>query len=320
MELDPNFALAHSELADCYALLNWFIGPAPAEAWQRAGIRHQGGGIESELAEAHASLGFVRLHYDRDWADAERELRKAILLRPTNRVAHRWYAYSLSAMGRHDEAVVEIERARDISPQSAVIARLWLMCSFWRDDTTKRSRSVSGRSIWIRVQWLRIRSCGGPMKGRHTEALATFEQERSLPAIRRRHAQSWRTFLAVGVMTKRAKCWKEFWRGGRRWVTAYEIAIIYAWLGDNINALRWLCKLEKDTPSDSLSCVLTRIWNPSDPILTSETCCAAPTKRSPNCLSLSPCCCSKTRSIFSLANRAHPARGDCSWTPLHPLA
>src|SRR5258705_8887737 len=78
--------------------------------------------VDPELAEAHASLGFVRLHYDRDWDDAERELRKAIQLRPSNQVAHRWYAYSLSAMGRHKEACAEIERAREISPQSPVIA------------------------------------------------------------------------------------------------------------------------------------------------------------------------------------------------------
>src|SRR6185503_11982040 len=121
--LDPDFALAHSELADCFALLNWFVEPPPPEAWQRAKeSATRAVQADPDLAEGHASLGFIRLHYDRDWADAERELRKAILLRPTNQVAHRWYAYSLSAMVRHDEAVVEIERARDISPQSAVIA------------------------------------------------------------------------------------------------------------------------------------------------------------------------------------------------------
>ena len=36
---------------------------------------------DPDLAEAHASLGFVRLHYDRDWIAAERELRRAIQLK-----------------------------------------------------------------------------------------------------------------------------------------------------------------------------------------------------------------------------------------------
>src|SRR4029079_7648610 len=123
VELAPDSAIAHAELADCYSLLNWYIEPPPPEAWERA-KRAALRAVEADpqLAEAHAALGFVRLHYDRDWKDAERELRKAIQLKPRNQVAHRWYAYSLSAMGRHDEAFAEMERARQISPQSAVIA------------------------------------------------------------------------------------------------------------------------------------------------------------------------------------------------------
>src|SRR5689334_16442334 len=123
VELDPEFGIAHAELADCYALLNWYVEPPPAEAWERAKeSAMRAVDADPNLPEAHASLGFVRLHFDRDWIDAERELRKAIQLKTSNQVAHRWYAYSLSAMGRHDEAYAEIERARQISPQSAVIA------------------------------------------------------------------------------------------------------------------------------------------------------------------------------------------------------
>ncbi len=123
VELDPEYAIAYAELADCHALLNWYVEPPPPGAWERAKqCALRAVEADPQLAEAHASLGFVRLHYDRDWIDAERELRKAIQLRASYQVAHRWYAYSLSAMGRHDEAYAEIERARQISPQSAVIA------------------------------------------------------------------------------------------------------------------------------------------------------------------------------------------------------
>ncbi len=63
VNLDGDFALAHAELADCYALLNWFIEPPPPEAWQRAkASATRAVEADPELAEAHASLGFVRLH------------------------------------------------------------------------------------------------------------------------------------------------------------------------------------------------------------------------------------------------------------------
>ncbi len=251
MELDPDFALAHSELADCYALLNWFIEPPPAEAWQRAkDSATRAVAADPGLAEAHASLGFVRLHYDRDWADAERELRKAILLKPTNQVAHRWYAYSLSAMGRHDEAVVEIERARDISPQSAVIAtavaNVLFLAGRYDEAITQCLKAldldrgaVAAHTI---LRWAYEKT------GRHNEALATFEQERSFagdtPTTRAKLAH---VLAAVGRHDEAREMLEGILaRRQEEWVTAYEIAIIYAWLGDNINALRWLSQAERE--------------------------------------------------------------------------
>jgi tetratricopeptide (TPR) repeat protein len=251
VDLDPDFALAHSELADCFALLNWFVEPPPPEAWQRAKeSATRAVQADPDLAEAHASLGFIRLHYDRDWADAERELRKAILLRPTNQVAHRWYAYSLSAMGRHDEAVVEIERARDISPQSAVIAtavaNVLFLAGRYDDAIAQCLKSldldpgaVAAHTI---LRWAYEK------KGMHDEALATFEQERSFagdtPTTRAKLAH---VLAAVGRHDEaRAMLEEILSRRQDEWVTAYEIAIIYAWLGDNINALRWLSQAERE--------------------------------------------------------------------------
>ena len=68
VELDPGFALAYAEMADCYSLLNWYVEPPPAGSWDLA-KQAALNAVEAdpELAEAHASLGFVRLHHDRDW-------------------------------------------------------------------------------------------------------------------------------------------------------------------------------------------------------------------------------------------------------------
>jgi tetratricopeptide (TPR) repeat protein len=237
VELDPEFALAHSELADCYALLNWYIEPPPVEAWQSAkdsALR----AVESDpgLAEAHASLGFVRLHFDRDWADAERELRKAIKLKPSNQVAHRWYAYSLSAMGRHDEAYAEIQKAREISPQSPVIATavanvLFLAGRF--DDSIRQCHqaleldpgAVSAHTV---LRW------SYELKGMPNEALATYEQERSFAGdTPTTHAKRAHVLAAVGKHDEARVIIQELLeRRAERWVTAYEIAIIYCWLGD----------------------------------------------------------------------------------------
>jgi len=251
VELDPEFAIAHSELADCYALLNWYVEPPPPGAWERAkesALR----AVEADpnLPEAHASLGFVRLHYDRDWIDAERELRKAIQLKPSNQVAHRWYAYSLSAMGRHDEAYAEIERARQISPQSAVIATavanvLFLAGKF--DEAVGQAKksldldpgAVAAHTI---LRW------GYELKGMHSETMAAFEQERSFAGdTPTTHAKRAHVLAAIGKKEEARAILEEIIaKRHQNWVTAYEIAIIYTWLGDFDNAFRWLAQAERE--------------------------------------------------------------------------
>jgi tetratricopeptide (TPR) repeat protein len=251
VELDPEFAIAHSELADCYSLLNWYVEPPPAGAWERAKqCALRAVEADPDLAEAHASLGFVRLHYDRDWMQAERELRKAIELKTSNQVAHRWYAYSLSAMGRHDEAYAEIERARQISPQSAVIATavanvLFLAGKF--DEAVaqaKKSLELDAGAVAAHT----ILRWAYELKGMHNEAMAAFEQERSFAGdTPTTHAKRAHVLAATGKRDEARSILNEIIaKRNQNWVTAYEIAIIYTWLGDLDNAFRWLAQAERE--------------------------------------------------------------------------
>lgn len=251
VELDSEYAIAHAELADCYALLNWYVEPPPAGAWERAkesALRAVK--ADPDLAEAHASLGFVRLHYDRDWVDAERELRKAIQLKGSNQVAHRWYAYSLSAMGRHDEAYAEIERARQITPQSAVIATavanvLFLAGKF--DEAVvqcKKSLELDPGAMAAHT----ILRWAYELKGMHSEALGAFEQERSFAGdTPTTHAKRAHVLAAVGKRDEARAILEEIIaKRNQNWVTAYEIAIIYTLLDDFDSAFRWLAQAERE--------------------------------------------------------------------------
>ncbi len=231
--------------------MNWYVEPAPADAWERA-KESALAAVEADpqLAEAHASLGFVKLHYDRDWISAERELRKAIQLKPGNQVAHRWYAYSLSAMGRHDEAYAEIERARQISPQSAVIATavanvLFLAGKF--DDCITQCRkaleldagAVAAHTV---LRW------AYELKGMHNEVMAAFEQERSFAGdTPTTHAKRAHVLAAIGKHEEAKTILEEIIsKRNQQWVTAYEIAITYTLINDFENAFRWLKQAERE--------------------------------------------------------------------------
>jgi serine/threonine-protein kinase len=76
--------------------------------------------LDSELAEAHAILGFISLTYDWDWPAAERRFKRAIELNPNCAEAHYPYSNYLSALGRPDEAVAEAKRALDLDPLSGI--------------------------------------------------------------------------------------------------------------------------------------------------------------------------------------------------------
>jgi len=77
--------------------------------------------LDETLAEAHTSLGNVRLFYDWDWLKTAQEFKRAIELNPNSADAHDGYANYLVAMGRHEESLAESKRATELDPLSLVI-------------------------------------------------------------------------------------------------------------------------------------------------------------------------------------------------------
>ena len=123
IDKDPNYARAYAGLADSYALLCGYDSSVPADAVMpkaRAAAVHA---IELDpgLAEGHTALAVIAQNYDWDWQTAEREYRRAIELTPNYATAHHWYGEFLALQGRFDDALREIERARQLDPLSLII-------------------------------------------------------------------------------------------------------------------------------------------------------------------------------------------------------
>jgi len=122
---DPLYADAYAGLADAYGLL----GSLPSTAITRTEAMEKARAaatraiqLDPDLAEAHTSLAFVLMHYDWKFAEAQKEFQIALRLNPNYATAHQWYAYDLMAMGRPDEGLDEIQRAKQIDPLSLIIA------------------------------------------------------------------------------------------------------------------------------------------------------------------------------------------------------
>jgi TolB-like protein/DNA-binding winged helix-turn-helix (wHTH) protein/Tfp pilus assembly protein PilF len=124
VRIDPTYAPAQASLAMSYLMLSNLGGGFPSEVMPRAKTAAQRAiALDEELAEAHVALGAILLAYDWDWAGAEREVRRAISLNPSDADAHQGLANYLAAVGRVDEAVAEIRRARELDPFSFYINR-----------------------------------------------------------------------------------------------------------------------------------------------------------------------------------------------------
>lgn len=77
--------------------------------------------LDETLAEAHTSLGAIKHLYEWDWAGAEREFQRALDLNRNYATAHQWYAEYLRMMGRHEESLRQMQRARELDPLSPII-------------------------------------------------------------------------------------------------------------------------------------------------------------------------------------------------------
>src|SRR5260370_40283666 len=106
-------------MADYYNWLGVF-GIRPFAECSAAAKDAAGKAVELDptSAEAYSALGFATVCHDFDWAVAEGQHRRAIEINPNYATGHHWYGFHLSMVGRFDEALREMFRARELDPLS----------------------------------------------------------------------------------------------------------------------------------------------------------------------------------------------------------
>jgi serine/threonine protein kinase/Tfp pilus assembly protein PilF len=122
LEKDPNYALAHAGLADYYSVLPFYTNARPDDVFPKAkeavGKALQ---LDNSLSEAHGTRAYILTYYDWNWSAAELEFQQAVALNPNDATLRHRYSRYLSSLGRIDEALAEIERARLLDPTDLVI-------------------------------------------------------------------------------------------------------------------------------------------------------------------------------------------------------
>ncbi|MGH9848074.1 MAG: tetratricopeptide repeat protein, partial [Blastocatellia bacterium] len=241
---DKAFALAYAGLANCHALLNIYEVPPPPDAYARARENAlKALALDETLAEAHATLGYVKFYHDRDRTGGELEIRRAIELNPSYATAHQWLGIFLSAMGRHDEALAEIKVAEQLDPRSAIIKSAAGMLHYYArrdDEALELTRHALELDPGL-VPGHRVSRWIFQTRRQYDEAMAAYVKEKSFsgaadqewPAILAQVEASGNRLDAARAAVKRD--------GG---FLCYEVAVAFAALPDADPALAWLAKSE----------------------------------------------------------------------------
>ncbi len=244
---DPGYALAYSALADVYSVLP-FYGGNPAEDFPRSSVAaREALRLDPTLAHPHAILGSIEMEYEWDFAGGEAEFKKAFALDPNDATAHQWFAESLGMIGgREQEALSEIDLAHLLDPTSLIIRRVKgsvYVAARRYDDAIAVCRQLLaenptynlahdclayaywGKRMYPQVmeQWTAYYSHSGDRE----EAEFGNSVERGF------RSAGWRGALTEGIKTLQNQ------RQSRH-ASSYEIARLYADLGDKENAFEWL--------------------------------------------------------------------------------
>ncbi len=242
---DENYALAYSGLADYY---NWLgiIGVLPPKECFTPAIAAASKAVEidDELSEGHASLGFSLHAGSFDWASAEKHLLKALNLNPNNANAYVWYSIVLYTEGRFNEGLHCARRSIELDPLTPFnghnlgwglyFARRYEEAVVqYREVTAKFPTYSFGHFGLSKI----LRKVGDTKAAIHENALAV---ELGGDSIFLRLADA-ECYAADGQPEVARNIVSHISNGGsERYVSSYQLALTYCYIGDKEKAIEHL--------------------------------------------------------------------------------
>jgi serine/threonine-protein kinase len=246
---DPNYGLAYSGLAYYYILQDdWYLAPneSASRAKAAAGKALE---IDDANADAHLALAMESHWYEWDWAAADREFKRALALSPKNGDAYGLYAWYLAAMGRKDEAIATAAEGQRVDPLSllgnfgpgsiSVFTRQWGLAT----------QQLRGAIDLDATYWLDHIFLGRAyeQQDKLPDAFAAFENALKLDQD---HAEIWSALgHAYAVSGNQAEAQKVLHRlqdpRALSYVAPYNVAIVYAGLGNRDQTFAWLDRAYK---------------------------------------------------------------------------
>jgi serine/threonine protein kinase/tetratricopeptide (TPR) repeat protein len=252
---DPGYALAYSGLADAYSELPT-LGGAPSEYYPKGNAAARKAlELDPTLARPHAVLGAAEMEYEWDFAGGEAEYKKALELDPSDATAHAWYVWDIGKIGgREQEAFTEVNRAHQLDPLSPFRENVGFVHIWARqyDDAILECKKVANEDPTIAYTHVCLAQAYWA-KHMYPQVVGEWKVYGQLSSDRRESdfasamEQGFRSGGWKGALTKGIEARQTQRKTG--YASAYQIAILYADLGDKNKAFQWLntAYQERDT-------------------------------------------------------------------------
>lgn len=244
---DPDFAEAYVGLANAYLLLREYSTMPEAEAYAKAEqAARRALALNDKLSGAHAALGFINMFWHWDARGARSEFERAIALDPGSAMTHHWYATSLLAMHDFPAALAEIERARQLDPQSDPILAdrgLILFHNGQRQNAVQGLMELEASNptflsphLYLANIYLVEGDDRGYLAESRTAAQLLHDDKLTQLADAAQHGFA--TGARRGMLEAMLAMQQRWYAQGDE--SAFELARTYAWLGNKGEALRYL--------------------------------------------------------------------------------
>jgi TolB-like protein/DNA-binding winged helix-turn-helix (wHTH) protein/Tfp pilus assembly protein PilF len=252
-EKEPRYALAFAGLADCYSIIgSAIIGDVPSQevASKARNAALKALELDPSLAEAQTSLATVRFNYDWDWNAASTGFQRSIELNPGYATAYQRYSLYLMAMGRIQESLLQMNRARDLDPLS-ISANFSLGWRLYMARQYDQAIEQLRNTLEMDPDFALPRTVLGQAyehKGAYAQAISELQKAVSIshssPAMLGALGHA---FATAGNKPEAEKILVQMNKSSKtRYVSPFYVAMVYAGLQEDDNALAWLEKAYND--------------------------------------------------------------------------
>jgi adenylate cyclase len=128
IDLDPNFALAHTGFGDGILMAAFYGFLRPSEVVHRAKqAAEKALELDPELCEPYSTLGCYYTCFEWNWKEAEKNFLKSLEINPSYPQAHYWYSnlYLAWVTGNFFRAETHVRMAIELEPHSALCYALY---------------------------------------------------------------------------------------------------------------------------------------------------------------------------------------------------